>query len=149
MKWITRERVRIDRAASAWLIKKFIDAEAQFLFVPRDQVLTVAQREQAIPFHVPEAELGQTAAGTGFEVIAAKYAITDRAVQRLGEIVRAAEKRGTALEGVGLYAMIHGFFLMELPDEQALELEFPLFDALYRYCQDRVIRESAAEAKSV
>jgi hypothetical protein len=140
MKWITRERVRIDRAASAWLIKKFIDADAQFLFVPRDQVLTVAQREQAIPFHVPEAELGQNANGTGFDAIVAKYAITDRAVQRLGEIVRAAEKRGTAPEGVGLYAMIHGFFLMELPDERTLELEFPLFDALYRYCQDRVAR---------
>ena len=71
----------------------------------------------------------------------AKYNIADRAVHRLGEIVRAAEKRGTAPEAVGLYAMIHGFFLMELADEKALELEFPLFDALYRYCQDRVAKE--------
>ena len=140
MKWITRERVRIDRAASAWLIKRFVDPDAQFLFVSREQVMEVARKEQATPFHVPEADLGQRADHMGFEAIVAKYNISDRAVHRLAGIVRAAEKRGTAPEAAGLYAMIHGFFLMELADEKALAFEFPLFDALYCYCQDRVAR---------
>ena len=103
--------------------------------------MAVAQKEQATPLHISDAELGQRAGHTGFEAILAKYNISDRAVHRLAEIVRAAEKRGTAPEAAGLYAMIHGFFFMELADEKALAFEFPLFDALYRYCQDRAARE--------
>jgi hypothetical protein len=116
------------------LIKKFIDPNAGFLFLPRDQVMEIAQMEQAIPFHVPEAEWGQRTGQIGFEAIVAKYENTHLAVQRMSDIIWAAEKRGTAPEAVGLYAIIHGFFFMDLEDGKALELEIPIFDTLYRCC---------------
>ena len=138
MKWITRERIRVDRVSSAWLIKKFVDPEAEFLYVPGAQVMARAQAEDAIPFHVPEAELGQRAGVTGFDAIVSKYAISDPAVQLLADIVRAADKKGNMPEAAGLMAIVHGFFLMHLPDDEVLGLEAPVFDALYHYCKQRV-----------
>lgn len=134
MKWITPEHIRTDRVASVWLIKNFVDPDAEFLFAPRERVLEVAAREQATPFHVSGAELGQRGDATSFEAILTKFNITEPALHRLKGIVTAADRKGAAPEAAGLKAILHGFFLMKLTDERALELELPVFDALYRYC---------------
>jgi hypothetical protein len=137
VKWVTREQVRIDRVASAWLIRRFVDPEAEFLFVPGPRVLQQAQALGAIAFHVPGAELGQTSERTGFDAIVAKYSIDDPAIPMMAEIVRSADKRGDAPEGPGIRAMSHGFAAMGLPDDQVLQLEMPAFEALYHYCRTR------------
>src|SRR5215467_41248 len=87
MKWITRERVKVDRVACPWLIKKFVDAEAEFLFVPADQVLSVAKRENAIPFDIEGVELGHHGPECSFDAILRKHGITDLAVLELAKIV--------------------------------------------------------------
>ena len=137
MKWITRERIRVDRVSSAWLIKKCVDPDAQFLYAPGAEVMERARAEGAIPFHVPEAELGQHGERTGFDAIVARYAIDDPAIHLLADIVRAADKKGSMPEAAGLMAIVHGFFLMHLPDDDVLRLEGPVFDALYQYCRQR------------
>jgi hypothetical protein len=138
MKWITRERPRIDRVASAWLIKKFVDPDAEFLFAPGDQVMARAEQEQATPFHVPASELGQKGSRTGFDAIVEKYDITDPAVKALADVIRQADKTKDGPESAGINAIVHGFFLMHLPDQQVLDLEMPIYEALYRYCRQRV-----------
>lgn len=138
MKWITRERLRIDRVASAWLLKKFVDPDAEFLYAPGDQVMARATQENATPFHVPQSELGQHADRTSFDAIVEKYKLADPALHCLADIVRAADKKTNLPEAAGLNAISHGFFLMHLPDEKILELEAPVFEALYYYCRQRV-----------
>jgi hypothetical protein len=138
MKWITRERVRVDRVSSAWLILRFVDPDAEFLFAPGDQVMTRAAQEDATPFHVPASELGQKGDRTGFDGIVAHYHIEDPAVRCLADIIRAADKKTGGAESAGLNAIVHGFFLMHLPDDEVLRLEVPLYDALYVYCRQRV-----------
>jgi hypothetical protein len=139
MKWITRERVRIDRTAVAWLVKKFVDPDAEFLFAPGAQVLERAQAEGATPFDVPGVELTHQDDKCGFDAVVARYQLTDPAVQRLADIVRGADVaawHGRFPESAGLRAIINGFVLLNLPDAHVLELTAPLYDALYRYCQD-------------
>ena len=138
MKWITRERVRVDRVSSAWLILRFVDPDAEFLFAPGDQVMARAVQEDATPFHVPSAELGQRGDRTGFDAIVAHYNIEDPAVHCLADIIRAADKKTGGAESAGLNAIVHGFFLMHLPDDEVLRLEVPVYDALYVYCRQRV-----------
>ncbi len=139
MKWVTRERVKVDRVACPWLIKKFIDPEADFLFVPADQVMAVAGRENATPFDVPGVELGHHDGKCSFEAIVSKYAIDDPAIPLLAEIVHGAdvaEDRYGRAEAPGLKAIAEGFQQMGLRDDHAvLALEFPVYDALYVYCQ--------------
>src|SRR6266566_4385799 len=91
MKWITRERVKVDRVACPWLIQKFVDPEAEFLFVPADQVAPEAERQQAIPYDVAGAELGHHGAECSFDAIVKKYNIADPAVLELAKIVRGAD----------------------------------------------------------
>jgi hypothetical protein len=138
MKWITRERVRVDRVSSAWLILRFVDPDAEFLFAPGDQVMARAVQEDATPFHVPSTELGQRGDRTGFDAIVAHYNIEDPAVHCLADIIRAADKKTGGAESAGLNAIVHGFFLMHLPDDEVLRLEVPVYDALYVYCRQRV-----------
>lgn len=139
MKWITREQIRIDRVSSAWLIKKFVDPAAEFLFVPRLEVMPRAQAEGAIPFHVPDAELGQRDGKTAFDAIIAKYNLTDPALHLMADVVRAADRRlAEPAEGAGVAAMSHGFAAMNLPDEQILALQAPMWEALYHFCQTKV-----------
>ena len=141
MKWITREQIRIDRVSSAWLIKKFVDPSAEFLFVPRTEVMPRAQAEGAIPFHVPDAELGQRDGKTAFDAIVAKYNLTDPALL-LADMVRAADRRlADPPEGAGVAAMSHGFAAMNLPDDQVLALQSPMWEALYRFCQTKVHKD--------
>jgi hypothetical protein len=139
MKWITRERVKVDRVACPWLIKKFIDPDAEFLFVPADQVLAVAEREHATPFDIPDVELGHREGKCSFEAIVSKYRIDDPAIQLLAQIVHGADVSEDLYgrpEAPGLKAVAEGFQQMELRDDhEILTLEFPVYDALYVYCQ--------------
>lgn len=138
MKWITREQIRIDRVSSAWLIKKFVDPSAEFLFVPRTEVMPRSQAEGAIPFHVPDAELGQRNGKTAFDAIIAKYNLSDPALLLLADMVRAADRRlADPPEGAGVAAMSHGFAAMNLPDEEVLALQSPMWEALYHFCQTK------------
>jgi len=143
MKWVTRERVKVDRVACPWLIKKLIDPEAEFLFVPADQVMDVAGREDAIPFDVPGVELGHHDGKCSFEAIVAKYATDDPAVRLLAEIVHGADVAEDLYgrkEAPGLKAIAEGFQQMGLDDHAVLGLEFPVYDALYAYCQHQTQR---------
>lgn len=137
MKWVTRERPKVDRVACPWLIKRFVDAQAEFLYVPADQVMQTAQRENAIPFDVPNVELGHRGPECSFDAIIEKYHLTDRALQRLAPIVRGADTdaKQLAREAAGLEAIAEGFRLVYRDDHELLEREMPVYDALYAYCQ--------------
>jgi hypothetical protein len=141
MKWVTRQNVKVDRVACPWLIKKFIDPEAEFLFVPADKVMTTAEREGAIPFDVVDVELGHHDGKCSFEAIVEKYAIDDLAVQLLAKIVHGADVAADLYgrpEAPGLKAIAEGFQQMGLPNDHAiLALEFPVYDALYVYCHQQ------------
>ena len=143
MKWLTRERVRTDRAACAWLIKRFIDPEAEFLFAAPTEALEQARREGAIPFVVPGAEFSRKGTRISLDEIIAKHQVTDPAILMLADIIRTADIRGSrndVPEAAGVAAIMHGFFLLQEPDPVTLERELPLLDALYRYCQEQVAR---------
>ncbi len=142
MKWITRERVKVDRVACPWLIKKFVDPEAEFLFVPPDQVLVVAQREEATPFDVPDVELGHHEGKCSFEAIVSKYRIADPAILLLSKIVHGADVAEDLYgrpEAAGLEAIAEGFRHLGLKDDhEVLAKEFIVYDALYAYCREEV-----------
>lgn len=137
MKWITRERVKVDRVACPWLIRKFIDPAAEFLFVPADQVMGVAAREGATPYDVPDVELGHHGELCSFDAFIEKYKLGDPALAKLRLIVRGADTSAPQIapEAAGLAAIAAGFWASGKSDHDLLALEFPLYDALYRYCQ--------------
>ena len=141
MKWITRENVKVDRVACPWLIQRFIDREAQFLFVDETDLLLSAAAENATAFDAPrisEVKLNHRGNRCSFEAILEDYGLTDPALQRLGLIVRAADVKGqesAAAEGLGLRAMAEGFAGLGVSDEERLVREFPVYDALYEYCR--------------
>ncbi len=142
-KFVTREKIKVDRVACPWLIKRFIDPEAELLFVPKDQVLAVAEREGAIPYDISaEVELTHHGDECSFEAFIHKYGLKhDAALMELAKIVRAADvlsQRAIAPEGVGLEAIAFGFSLSGKSDQELLDLEFPIYDALYLYCQQKV-----------
>src|SRR5215208_1817875 len=139
MKWVTRERPKVDRVACPWLIKRFVDPQAQFLYVAGDQVLAVAEREQAIPFDVPGVELGHHGDECSFDAIIRKYNLIDPALQPLALIVRGADTAAKDLtpESRGLEAVAEGFRLAYQDDQEQLEHELPVYDALYAYCRQR------------
>jgi len=143
MKWVTRENANVDRIACPWLIRRFIDSEAEFLYVPRDEVLETASREGAHSYDAPGAEYTHRDGKCSFDVLIEDCGLTgDAALVRLAEIVHAAdvsEDRGSSSEGPGLYAIAHGFALLHgTADHHKLELETPMYDALYAWCQDQV-----------
>ena len=143
MKWITREDAKVDRIACPWLIRRFIDRDAEFLYVPANEVKAVAEREGAIPYDVAGVELGHVDGRCSFESIVLKHGLTgDAALMRLAEIVHAAdvaEDLAKVPEGAGLKAIAHGFSLMlGRDDAKKLELEMPLYDALYAWCRRQV-----------
>ena len=145
MKWVTRQRPRVDRIACPWLIKRFVDSDAEFLYVPADQVLAVADREGAIPFDIPDVELGHHGRECSFDAILHKYELTDASLQRLALIVRGADtdQRDITPESPGLHAVAHGFQLSYQDDHEQLARELPVSDALYAYCQYQVAQEQA------
>lgn len=142
MKWITRERVKVDRVACPWLIKKVVDPHAEFLFVPAEKVLEVAEQEGAIPFDVPGVELGHHAGKCSFEAILTRYRIEDPALHLLAQIVHGADVAQDLYgrpEAPGLRAVAEGFRHLGLKDDhEILAKEFIVYDALYAYCRQQV-----------
>jgi hypothetical protein len=150
MKWVTRENAKVDRIACPWLIRRFIDQEAQFLYVPAGEVLAVAEREGAIPFDVKGVELGHVDGRCSFESIVLKYGLTgDHALAALARIVHAADVPAdidSSPEGRGLKAIAHGFaLLLGTDDQKKIELETPMYDALYAWCQAHTAAPTAGK----
>jgi hypothetical protein len=139
VKWVTRAGARVDRVACPWLIARFIDAEAEFLFVPAEQVLEVAEREGAIPFDVPGVALGHHGERCSFDAFLDQHRLDDPALRHLAEIVRGADTAALGLtpESAGLYALATGFRALCRDDHENLRLQFPAYDALYRFCQEQ------------
>ncbi len=142
-KFVTREHIKVDRVACPWLIKRFINSHAELLFVPKDQVMAVAERESAIPYDISaEIELTHHGDECSFDAfIHAFHLEHDTALMKLATIVRAADvlsQRAVAPEGVGLEAIAFGFSLSGKSDQELLDLEFPIYDALYLYCKQKV-----------
>jgi hypothetical protein len=142
VKWVTRKNANVDRIACPWLISKFVDPDATFLFVPADEVKAVAEREGALPYDVPDVELGHVDGRCSFESIIIKYEIKDPALDHLAKIVHGADvsaDRDIVPEAAGLYAIANGFALVHGEDDhEKIRLETPLYDALYAWCQRQV-----------
>jgi hypothetical protein len=138
MKWITRERAKVDRVACPWLISRFIDPTPQFIYVPAAQVLAEAATQGAIPYDVPDVELGHKGPLCSFDAFMQKYGLQgkDSALDRLALIVRGADTSDKDLtpESRGLDAIAGGFQQMDISDHEKLGREFPVYDALYVYC---------------
>ena len=152
MKWITREKVQVDRVACPWLIKKFVDANAEFLFVPADQVMAIATREQAIPYDVKGVELGHHGKECSFDAIVKKYGLTDDpALMLLARIVNGADTDNSLWnqpESAGLRAVAKGFRGLGFKDDHELNAaEWIVYDALYSYCQQTVQQGQPEEAR--
>lgn len=143
MKWVTRENANVDRIACPWLIRRFIDQDAEFLFVGRDEVLKVAEAEGAHSYDAPGAKYTHRDGKCSFDVLVEDFGLSgDPALVRLAEIVHAAdvsEDRDTSPEGRGLYAIAHGFALLHgTADHKKIDLESPMYDALYAWCEEQV-----------
>ena len=141
MKWITRSRVKVDRVACPWLIRKFIDADAEFLFVPTEQVAAVAARERAMPYDTAGAELGHHGKECSFDAFCRKYGLfeTDPALALMAKIVNGADTDNSLWnqpESWGLKAIAEGFRRLGLKDDHEVnKAEWIVYDALYAYCQ--------------
>jgi len=146
MKWITRERARVDRIACPWLISRFIDKEPTFMFVPADQVKKVAEREGAIAYDIPGVELGHHGEHCSFDAFLEKYALAEPALRTLALIVRGADTDARQLtpESAGLYALATGFQAMAADDYDNMAKQFPAYDALYTYCRASLKPERAS-----
>jgi len=142
MKWVTRKNANVDRIACPWLVKRFVDDQAEFLYVPADEVMKVAREQGAIPYDVPDVELGHVDGRCSFESIIVKYGLKDPALDMLARIVHGADvtaDRGIVPEAAGLYAVAHGFALVHQDDDhEKIRLETPMYDALYAWCQEQV-----------
>ena len=140
MKWVTRERARVDRIACPWLITRFVDREPQFLFVPAAKVLETARHENAIPYDIPNVELGHDGPRCSFDAFIERFELDDPALVKLAPIVRGAdtEDRGLTPESAGLYAAATGFQATSRDDFDNMARQFPMYDALYAFCGTRV-----------
>jgi hypothetical protein len=138
MKWITRSHVHVDRVACPWLIARFVDSEAEFLFVPKSQIQRVAEETGAIPFDAPGVELGHRDGKCSFEAILEHYGLADKALLRLGRIVHAADIEADLDSDPiarGLEAIAVGYSLRFADDLENLERQFEVYDALYAWCR--------------
>jgi hypothetical protein len=139
MKWITRKDVKVDRVACPWLIKKFIDPQAEFLFVEEKDLLDEANKQHATPFDAPKIEsipLNHRGPRCSFEAIIEDYNLQAPGLERLALIVRAADVKGqeqVAPEGIGVRAVADGFAALGISDKERLVRQFPVYDALYEY----------------
>ncbi len=144
MKWVTRSHVHVDRVACPWLISRFVDSEAEFLFVPRSQIQKVAEETGAIPFDAPGVELGHRDGKCSFETIVEHYGLTDRALLRLARIVHSADVEADLdLDPIarGLEAIAVGYSQRFPDDLENLARQFDVYDALYAWCRLQVARE--------
>ena len=146
MKWLTREKIKVDRVACPWLIKKFVDPDAEFVFLPHDT--DWANISHGIVFDVPNCELGHHGEDVSFNSIMKKYELTDPGLVLLGEVVRAADSHPANPHpaGEGLRWVAGGFGALGLTDHEILEREFIVYDALYAECKRRASRGLVAEA---
>jgi hypothetical protein len=137
MKWVTRERPKIDRIACPWLVARFIDSEAEFLYVPAAQVLEVARASGATPYDIPGVEMSHVGERCSFDAFLAKYGLTDPALQQLAAIVRGADTSHLELtpQSAGLYAVSLGLSRLFNDDHEMLRHGMVLYDALYAWCQ--------------
>ncbi len=143
MQWLTRAHVHVDRVACPWLISRFIDNEAEFLFVPRSQIEQVAKETGAIPFDAPGVELGHKDGRCSFESIMLKYDLKDPGLQRLAKIVHAAdveEDIDSDPIARGLESIASGFSLRYPDDEENLSIQFEVYDSLYAWCRLQVAK---------
>lgn len=139
MKWVTRKNAKVDRIACPWLIRNFIDNNAEFLFVSAEEVLAVAEKENAISFDAPGSKFTHTADGKcTFEVLIEQYKIDDKAVRELAKVVHGADVPkdiSIAPESAGLRTIADGFRLISKNDEENMKKQFAVYDALYAYFQ--------------
>jgi hypothetical protein len=141
VQWVTREHPKTDRIACPWLIRRFIDPQAEILYVPPDQVLTVAERQGAISFDAPGARYTHRDGLCSFEVLVDEHRIDDPAVALLARIVHGADipaDLAITPQSPGLQAIADGFAALDLDDQRQLELELPVYDALYAWCQHQI-----------
>ena len=146
MKWITREKVKVDRVACPWLIRKFVDPEAEFLFVPADRVAALATELGATPYDIEGCELGHHGEDVSFNSILKKCSLEDPALLLLGEVVRAADSHPAKPHpaGEGLRWVAFGFSALGLTDHEILEQEFIVYDALYAECRRQAAKPAMA-----
>lgn len=151
MKWVTRERAKVDRIACPWLISRFVDKEPEFLFVPKEKVLAVAKSENAIPFDSPGAELFHYKEGNNeyvsFDSIIKKYGLKDPALLEFARIVRGADTNipDAPPESAGLEAAALGFREIAKDDHENMRLQFPFYDAMYAYVKGKLEGKSKLE----
>jgi hypothetical protein len=142
MKWVTREHPKTDRIACTWLIRKFIDPGAQIVYVPKDEVLAYAERESAISFDAPGARYTHRDGLCSFEVLIADHELGgDAALALMAKVVHGAdvsEDPDATPESPGLLAIADGFALLDVDDQRQLELELPVYDALYAWAKSHV-----------
>jgi len=143
VKWVTREYVHVDRTACPWLIRKFIDSEAQFIFVPMDKIEEIIATQKAIPFDAPNVKLGHRDGKCSFETILEEYHLTDPVLHELAKIIHAADTgdKASAPEGIGLDAVMTGARINVKDDFEAVEKAAYVYDALYSYCKLKLLRE--------
>jgi hypothetical protein len=140
MKWVTRSHVHVDRVACPWLIRRFVDSEAEFIFVPASRIQEVAEDEGAIPFDAPGVELGHRDGKCSFETIIEKYGLKDKALLKLAHIVHCADTDALAEDplAAGLEAIAVGYSLRFPDDHENLAHQFEMYDALYAWCRLQV-----------
>jgi hypothetical protein len=147
MKWVTRKNANVDRIACPWLIRRFVDQAPEFLYVPADEVMAVAEREGAIPYDVQGVELGHVDGRCSFESIMVKYGLDDPALALVARIVHGADVAadiGIVPEAAGLKAIAYGFALVHGDDDhEKIRLETPMYDALYAWCQKQAATGAA------
>ncbi len=143
MKWVTREYVHVDRTACPWLIRRFVDPKAQFIFVPVEKIEEVVKKDKAIPYDAPGVELGHHGEKCSFDAIVEKYKVEDPIILDLAKIVRAADtgKPEISAEGAGLSAIMDGISLVAKDDFEAIRNASLVYDALYNYCKIELMRE--------
>ena len=138
MKWVTRERPKIDRIACPWLVRRFLDSSPEFLFVPADQVLAVSERDGALPFDVPGVKLSHNGDLCSFDTFLKEYQLSDPALARLAIIVRGADtaRLDLAPQAAGLLALSLGLSRIFPDDQEMLSHGMVMYDALYAWCRD-------------
>jgi hypothetical protein len=143
MKWVTRLYVHVDRTACPWLIKRFVDPKAEFLFVPVEKIEETVKKDKAIPYDAPGVELGHHGDKCSFDAIVEKYKIKDPAVLEVANIVRAADtnKMEMAPEAAGLEAVMNGFGIVSKDDYETIAKASPVYDAFYTNCKLKLIRQ--------
>jgi len=140
LRWVTREYVHVDRTACPWLLKRFIDPEAEFIFAPAERIPDIVKKRKAIPYDLPDIELGHHGDRCSFDAFIEKYKINDPAVLELAKIVRAADTdKPDAPEAAGLDALMTGISMEAKDDHEAIEKARTIYDAFYTFCKLRLL----------